>query len=216
LVASNRSTPYSQLTVTNFESGRVDKNMCWTGSLDSGMRRLEESIRSLYGVFRDRGTRRFRDLRNRYRAQVGSPSFAKKRSQTIYPGSNTTLKSDAFIPQSFKIVRYEAGTPSVREDSGMTTHATGFNQFSLELHPTHPTANFNPLCYLRTSRLGSTATEVFAARLCQFPFTPVRVVLRISLQMHASGTRLMNSLLTMLTMVRSGTACGLALAPIRQ
>ena len=149
--------------------------------LDSGMRQLQGTIRSLYGAFRHQEIEDISaTLRTRYLAQVEKPLLREKEiSDDLPPGVTLPRKTDAFIPQSFKVVRYEANTPIGSEDMWNRLTAQQDLPDFLWSYIHSPYSELYPLVILGHPGSGkSLLTEIFAARLADSPFTPIRVVLR--------------------------------------
>ena len=148
---------------------------------DFGMKHLGKEIASLY----DRFTVKEADalsatLRSWYRAQVNRPILRDGEfSDDFAPSVKLPLKSKTFIPQHFKVVRYDLGTPIGSEAFWEKLPRRQDLSDFLWAYLHSPYCDIHPLVILGHPGSGKTLlTEVFAAHLSDSPFTPIRVILR--------------------------------------
>lgn len=149
--------------------------------LDSGMQQLERTIKSLYGLVRHQESEEISTaLRNRYAVQIIKPILREREfSDDLPPGVTLLTKADAFIPQNFKVIRYEPGDPIGSEEMWSRLPVREDLPDFLWGYIHSPYSEFHPLIILGHPGSGkSLLTEIFAARLSESPFTPIRILLR--------------------------------------
>ena len=149
--------------------------------LDWGMHQLEQTIRSLYGYFQERESEESSTaLRAWYTTQINKPILRERElSDDLPSGVTLPLKTDAFIPQYFKVTRYDPETPIGSEELWKSLPRREDLPDFLWGYIHSPQSELHPLVILGHPGSGkSLLTEIFAARLAASPFTPIRLVLR--------------------------------------
>jgi signal transduction histidine kinase len=149
--------------------------------LDSGMQQLERTIRSQYDLARHQESEDIlATLRSRYVARVSKPILREREFSDDLPhGVTLPTKTAAFIPQNFKVIRYEPGDLIGSEELWSRLSVREDLPDFLWSYIHSPYSELHPLVILGHPGSGkSLLTEIFAARLSESPFTPIRILLR--------------------------------------